>query len=83
MAAPSPIPPVLGARAITLANASQITQTREITGVVLGPVAYSPDGKTLAVGISNLIDLRDGRPVHQVPALLWTPGGMDMKGVGR
>ena len=56
----------MGARAITLANAAQITQTREITGVVLGPVAYSPDGKTLAVGISNLIDLRDAETLAEV-----------------
>jgi WD40 repeat protein len=66
VAAPSPIPPALGERAITLANAAQITQTREITGVVLGPVAYSPDGKTLAVGISNLIDLRDAESLAEV-----------------
>jgi WD40 repeat protein len=65
-AAASPIPAGLGERAITLANASQITQTREITGVVLGPVAYSPDGKTLAVGISNLIDLRDAETLDEV-----------------
>jgi WD40 repeat protein len=66
-AAPSPIPPAgLGERAITLTNAAQITQTREITGVVLGPVAYSPDGKTLAVGISNLIDLRDAETLAEV-----------------
>jgi len=66
VAAPSPIPPALGERAITLANAAQITQTREITGVVLGPAAYSPDGKTLAVGISNLIDLRDAETLAEV-----------------
>jgi hypothetical protein len=30
------------------------------------------------LGGMDLIDLRDGRPVHQVPVLLWTPGGMDM-----
>jgi len=65
--APSPLPPVaLGARAITLSNAAQITQTREITGAVLGPVAYSPDGKTLAVGISNVIDLRDAETLAEI-----------------
>jgi WD40 repeat protein len=64
-AAPSAIPPTLGARAITLANAAQITQTREITGVVLGPVAYAPDGKTLAVGISDVIDLRDAQTLEE------------------
>ncbi|MEO7911054.1 MAG: hypothetical protein ABIV47_15530, partial [Roseiflexaceae bacterium] len=66
-AVPNPIPAgILGQRAITLSNAAQITQTREITGVVLGPVAYSPDGKSLAVGISNLIDLRDAGTLAEV-----------------
>jgi Family of unknown function (DUF6454) len=30
------------------------------------------------LGGLDLIDLRDGRPLHQVPVLLWTPGGLDM-----
>ena len=30
------------------------------------------------LGGLDLIDLRDGRPVHQVPVLLWTKGGLDM-----
>ena len=30
------------------------------------------------LGGIDLIDLRDGRPVHQVPVLLWTASGMDM-----
>src|SRR5262249_26858180 len=64
--APSPIPPrTLGERAITLSNAAQITQTREITGAVLGPVAYSPDGKSLAVGVSKLIDLREAESLAE------------------
>jgi WD40 repeat protein len=66
-AVPSPIPPAgLSERAITLSNVGQITQTREITGVVLGPVSYSPDGKMLAVGISNLIDLRNAETLDEV-----------------
>lgn len=52
-------PTTLGAGAITLQNATQITQTREITSAEVGPVAYSPDGALLAVGISNVINLRD------------------------
>ncbi len=64
--APNVSSPALGAGAITLANASQITQTREITGVVLGPVAYSPNGKSLAIGISNWIDLRDAETLAEV-----------------
>jgi WD40 repeat protein len=86
-AVPSQLPPSqLGERAITLSNAAQITQTREITGVVLGPVAYSPDGKTLALGINNLVDLRDAGTLAEVDpprrleghngqifALAWSP----------
>jgi hypothetical protein len=30
------------------------------------------------LGGLDLIDLRAGRPVHQVPVLLWTPAGLDM-----
>jgi hypothetical protein len=30
------------------------------------------------LGGLDLIDLDAGRPVHQVPVLLWTPGGLDM-----
>jgi hypothetical protein len=30
------------------------------------------------LGGLELIDLRDGRPVHQVPVLLWTAGGQSM-----
>lgn len=30
------------------------------------------------LGGVDLVDLGDGRPVHQVPVLLWTAGGMDM-----
>jgi hypothetical protein len=30
------------------------------------------------LGGLDLVDLTDGRPVHQVPVLLWTPDGMDM-----
>jgi Family of unknown function (DUF6454) len=38
------------------------------------PSAISP----FRLGGIDLIDLRDGRPVHQVPVLLWTAGGLDM-----
>jgi uncharacterized protein DUF6454 len=30
------------------------------------------------LGGLELVDLRDGRPLHQVPVLLWTPSGLDM-----
>jgi len=33
---------------------------------------------TFRLGGIDLVDLRDGRPVHQVPVLLWTAGGLDM-----
>lgn len=32
----------------------------------------------IRLGGMDLVDLTDGRPVHQVPVLLWTPGGLDM-----
>jgi uncharacterized protein DUF6454 len=36
------------------------------------------DGDPFRLGGLDLIDLGDGRPLHQVPVLLWTPSGMDM-----
>ncbi len=37
-----------------------------------------PDAPTFRLGGLELIDLSDGRPLHQVPVLLWTPGGRAM-----
>jgi WD40 repeat protein len=80
---PTAAPVALGARAITLQNAAQITQTREITSPVVGPVAYSPDGKLLAIGASNVVTLNDSNSLttqRQMPghtgtigALAWSP----------
>jgi uncharacterized protein DUF6454 len=36
------------------------------------------DDDPFRLGGLDLIDLGDGRPLHQVPVLLWTPSGMDM-----
>jgi Family of unknown function (DUF6454) len=36
------------------------------------------DATPFRLGGLELIDLRDGRPLHQVPLLLWTPSGLDM-----
>jgi hypothetical protein len=30
------------------------------------------------LGGLELVDLREGRPIHQVPVLLWTAGGLAM-----
>jgi hypothetical protein len=38
----------------------------------------SPGTAALRLGGLDLIDLREGRPVHQVPVPLWTEGGLDM-----
>jgi hypothetical protein len=37
-----------------------------------------PDAPPFRLGGIDLVDLVDGRPLHQVPVLLWTPGGLDM-----
>ena len=37
-----------------------------------------PDVAPFRLGGIDLVDLEDGRPVHQAPVLLWTAGGMDM-----
>ena len=57
-ARPTPIT-ALSANAITLASAATITQTGAITASVFGPVAFTADGATLAVGVGNRISLVD------------------------
>src|SRR3989449_6758545 len=37
-----------------------------------------PDVAPFRLGGIDLVNLEDGRPVHQGPVLLWTAGGMDM-----
>jgi hypothetical protein len=37
-----------------------------------------PGAPLFRLGGMDLVDLRDGRPLHQVPVLLWTENGMDM-----
>jgi hypothetical protein len=37
-----------------------------------------PGAAPFRLGGLDLIDLRDGRPLHQVPVPLWTAGGLDM-----
>jgi len=80
---PTAAPAALGPRAITLQNAAEITQTREITSPVVGPVSYSPDGKLLAIGASNGISLNSSDSLDEVrvltghtgaiSALAWSP----------
>ncbi len=38
----------------------------------------SPDAAPFRLGGIELVDLRDGRPLYQVPVLLWTASGIDM-----
>ena len=38
----------------------------------------TPGGEPFRLGGVDVIDLRDGRPVHQVPVQLWTGSGLDM-----
>jgi hypothetical protein len=46
------------------------------TGVT--EMRQGPAGPPFRLGGMELVDLAGGRPVHQVPVLLWTPAGMDM-----
>ena len=46
------------------------------TGVT--EIRRSPDAPPFRLGGIDLVSLDDGRPLHQVPLLLWTPGGVDM-----
>jgi hypothetical protein len=38
----------------------------------------TPAAPPFRLGGIDLVDLHDGRPLHQVPVLLWTAGGLDM-----
>ena len=46
------------------------------TGVT--EMRQSPNAPPFRLGGIDLVDLAEGRPLHQVPVLLWTPGGLDM-----
>jgi hypothetical protein len=46
------------------------------TGVT--EIRQTKDAPPFRLGGIAIIDLADGRPLHQVPVLLWTPRGMDM-----
>ena len=46
------------------------------TGVT--EMRQSPSAPPFRLGGVDLIDLADGRPLHQVPVLLWTASGLDM-----
>jgi hypothetical protein len=46
------------------------------TGVT--EIRQRPDAPSFRLGGIDLVDLRDGRPLHQAPVLLWTPGGLVM-----
>jgi hypothetical protein len=46
------------------------------TGVT--EIRQTADAAPFRLGGLDLVDLEDGRPLHQVPVLLWTSGGLDM-----
>src|SRR5262245_47911773 len=46
------------------------------TGVT--EMRQAPNGPPFRLGGIDLVDLTDGRPLHQVPVLLWTDRGLDM-----
>lgn len=68
-ALPTLEPIELGQDAITLQNVTTITQTREITTSILGPVGYSPDGTLLAIGISNIVNINNAETIDEVAVL--------------
>ena len=41
-------------------------------------IRQAGSGRALTLGGFDLVDLRDGRPLHQVPVPLWTDGGLAM-----
>ena len=44
----------------------------------LSEIRQTPQAVPFRLGGMDLIDLRDGRPLHQVPVPIWTAGGLDM-----
>ena len=46
------------------------------TGVT--EMRQTPEAPPFRLGGIDLVNLADGRPLHQVPVLLWTAGGLDM-----
>jgi hypothetical protein len=46
------------------------------TGVT--EMRQTPNGPPFRLGGIDLVNLADGRPLHQVPVLLWTASGLDM-----
>jgi hypothetical protein len=54
----------LGGRRMLCTGVTEMRQTRDAPPFRLGGI--------------DLVNLDDGRPVHQVPVLLWTAGGLDM-----
>ena len=46
------------------------------TGVT--EMRVTPEAQPFRLGGVDLVNLKDGRPILQVPVLLWSPSGMDM-----
>jgi hypothetical protein len=53
-----------GSRRMLCTGVTEMRQTRDAPAFRLGGI--------------DLVSLADGRPLHQVPVLLWTAGGLDM-----
>jgi WD40 repeat protein len=85
VAQPTLEPANLGPNPITLQNAGEITRTMEITTDLAGPVAFSPDGSQVAIGITDRISLRPADlsdsgtdlrgHIGLVGSLAWSPDG--------
>ncbi|MBC8160229.1 MAG: PD40 domain-containing protein [Roseiflexaceae bacterium] len=68
-------PAQLGPRAITATNVAAIKRTSEITGELLGPISYAPDGSQIALGLNNTITLND-RELREQRRLAGHPGNV-------
>lgn len=61
--------PTPNPQAITSGTIRAITETRQITESLLGPILYSPDGTFLAVGLGETITLRDANTLDLIRTL--------------
>jgi hypothetical protein len=76
-AAREPVRTVNSSHYVDYQDCKYVAQHRMLcTGVT--EMRRSADAPSFRLGGLELVDLRQGRPLHQVPVLLWTASGLDM-----